>query len=63
VSLAPELRTSVLSEKPSSVRAWIELHRPCYLEFPTEPFDPFININTPSDLLAAETRLASKQLL
>ncbi|MEE7489584.1 molybdenum cofactor guanylyltransferase MobA [Methylobacterium oryzae] len=39
------------------VGAFIDRHRPAAASWPVEPVDPFLNLNTPEDLAAAEVAL------
>jgi molybdopterin-guanine dinucleotide biosynthesis protein A len=34
---------------------WTDSHQAGLAEFPSQPFDPFFNINTPEDIIEAET--------
>lgn len=59
VDLANELRRALASEGVRKVEAWAARHTMTNVAFPTVPFDPFFNINTPADLATAETLLAT----
>ena len=52
VALRDDLRT-VLENGVRKVVAWTDQHGAANAVFPTEPFDPFFNINTPNDLAKA----------
>ena len=53
VNLAADLRTA-LESGVRKVVAWTDTHGTALAEFPTQPFDPFFNINTPEDLALAQ---------
>ena len=40
------------------LQEWISTQKVTYVDFPAETYDPFLNINTPQDLYAAEAQLA-----
>jgi molybdenum cofactor guanylyltransferase len=58
VSLAGDLRRALTQENLRKVEGWSARHGAAQADFSVEPFDPFLNINSPDDLAAAE-RLAS----
>jgi molybdopterin-guanine dinucleotide biosynthesis protein A len=60
VRLASDLRRAVLADGIHKVDTWTARYRLARAEFPAEPFDPFFNVNTPDDLVAAEA-LAARQ--
>jgi molybdopterin-guanine dinucleotide biosynthesis protein A len=39
------------------LQEWVEAQNPVYVDFGTEGYDPFFNINTPQDLYSAEAQL------
>jgi molybdenum cofactor guanylyltransferase len=53
VALRPDLR-AYLGAGDRKVMLWAEAHGAGIAEFPSEPFDPFYNINTAEDLRDAE---------
>lgn len=53
VALRDDLRDA-LNEGLRKVVLWTDRHGAATVPFPTEPFDPFFNINTPEDLATAE---------
>ncbi|RWR11040.1 molybdenum cofactor guanylyltransferase MobA [Paenirhodobacter populi] len=56
VSLREDLRQA-LTAGVSKIVLWTERHGTGWVRFPTEPFDPFFNVNAPGDLDTAR-RLA-----
>lgn len=59
VRLAGDLRRALVEEEMRRIDRWTARCRVAYAEWPTEPFDPFFNVNTPEDLAEAESHLAS----
>ena len=57
VRLAEELRTAVIEEDMRKVDMWTARYRLARVDWPTEPVDPFFNVNRPDDLDTAETSL------
>ena len=53
VSLREDLRAAI-NAGTSKVVAWTEPHGCAKAVFPTDPIDPFFNVNTPEDLKTAE---------
>lgn len=53
VDLRDDLRAA-LGEGVRKVVIWADKHGCGWAEFPTDPFDPFFNVNTPDDLAQAE---------
>ena len=53
VALRKALRAALLREE-RAVHAFLAAHDAAAVEWPSQPFDPFLNINTPEDLAAAE---------
>lgn len=53
VALREDLR-SALGGGLRKIVLWTEHHGAGVAEFPSDPFDPFFNINTPEDIAAAE---------
>ena len=60
VALAGALRRAVVDEGVRKVDDWTGRYKLARAEFPTEPIDPFFNLNAPEDLAAAEA-LASAE--
>ncbi|MDG5494851.1 molybdenum cofactor guanylyltransferase MobA [Niveispirillum sp. BGYR6] len=58
VSLCQDLRVALLVEGQRRVGQWAARHRPTFVDWPDTPLDPFLNVNTPDDLAAAERLLA-----
>ena len=58
VALRHELRRALEEEGVRKVDRWTAGYPLAVVDFPVEPFDPFFNLNEPSDLAAAETLLA-----
>ncbi len=48
------LRAAMLGEGLRRVGLFLDRFRPAVADWPTAPFDPFLNLNTPEDLAAAE---------
>ena len=62
VRLAEELRTAVIEEDMRKVDMWTARYRLARVDWPTEPVDPFFNVNRPDDLDTAETSLKYSDL-
>lgn len=58
VELRDELRDALLGEGLRKIDAWTARFGCASAEWPSEPFDPFFNANTPEDLAEAEAILA-----
>ncbi|MBY0381517.1 MAG: molybdenum cofactor guanylyltransferase MobA [Xanthobacteraceae bacterium] len=58
VGLRHQLRHALTVDNVRKVSDWAARFEPAVVSWPTEPFDPFFNINTPDDLAEAE-RLAA----
>lgn len=54
VGLAGDLRRALVDEDLHKIDAWTARYRFALVDFPTEPIDPFFNINRPEDLAKAE---------
>ena len=52
VALAPALRTALVDEDQRRVDVLLTRHGFVEVEWPVEPFDPFVNVNTPEGLAA-----------
>jgi molybdopterin-guanine dinucleotide biosynthesis protein A len=57
VRLAPLLRRALIEENLHRIDRWTARFSLVQVDYPTTPFDPFINVNTPDDLAAAEALL------
>ena len=57
VRLAPLLRDALVEERLHRIDRWTARFRLVHVAFATEPIDPFLNVNTPEDLEAAEASL------
>ena len=53
VALRDDLRAA-LQDGVRKVVMWTDKHGTALAEFPTDPFDPFFNVNTPEDMELAE---------
>jgi len=60
VALRHDLRATLTERGERRVGAFIERHGSVALSWPTEPFDPFLNVNTPDDLARAEAILSGR---
>ncbi|HBC07483.1 MAG TPA: hypothetical protein DC046_07855 [Rhodospirillaceae bacterium] len=58
MSLADDLRAAMTQEDMRKIDAWTARYRIVHVDFPTDPFDPFFNINKPENLAEAETLFA-----
>ncbi|MGA9826216.1 MAG: molybdenum cofactor guanylyltransferase MobA [Methylocystis sp.] len=58
VSLRGELRRALVEEKLRRVAAFIERFKHVAVDWPTEPYDPFFNVNRPEDVERAEAAAA-----
>lgn len=54
VELAEDLRRAILQDGERRLNAWVKSRRLATVAWPTTPYDPFFNVNTPED--AAELR-------
>lgn len=54
-SLRADLRHALAKQDLRKVSAFISRYESCAVEWPTTPFDPFFNVNTPQDVALAET--------
>lgn len=59
VGLAPTLRAAIVDQGLRRAEAWAERIGAAIATWPTEPVDPFVNVNTPADLERAEALLAA----
>ena len=58
VALAPSLREALTIEGMREIGAWTARYRVAIVEFPSEPYDAFFNVNTPQESEEAEMLLA-----
>ncbi|KAB1073091.1 molybdenum cofactor guanylyltransferase [Methylobacterium planeticum] len=58
VSLRADLRTALVERDERRVGAYLARHGAAAAEWPIEPVDPFLNVNTPEDIGVAEALLA-----
>lgn len=58
VALAADLRHALVVEDLRKIDRWTARHGIAEAVWPTEPYDPFFNANSPEDLAEAETILA-----
>lgn len=61
VALRHDLRAALVERDERRVGAFIARHGAAVVSWPTAPFDPFLNINEPADLAAAEAVLADRR--
>jgi molybdopterin-guanine dinucleotide biosynthesis protein A len=54
VSLREDLRHALIGENLHKIELWTARHSIAIAEWPTIPFDPFFNVNTPKDAAQAE---------
>jgi molybdenum cofactor guanylyltransferase len=59
VALRDDLRRALVDENLRKIEVWTARHGVAIADWPTEPVDPFFNVNTPEDAAAAE-RIAMK---
>ncbi len=56
-ALRDDLRHALSIESVHKVDDWLARHHVAVAEWPTQPIDPFFNVNTPDDLACAERYL------
>ena len=61
VALREDLRTN-LRQGVRKIVAWSDQHNGAEALFAADPFDPFFNINTPEDMVIAETLLKDQKI-
>jgi molybdopterin-guanine dinucleotide biosynthesis protein A len=61
VALRDDLRQAVKQEGLRKIEMWTARHGVALAEWPTAPYDPFFNVNTPDDAAKAETVAAAMQ--
>ena len=59
VALREDLRRAITVEDLRKIEVWTARHGVALADWPTEPVDPFFNVNTPEDVATA-TRLAAQ---
>ena len=60
VALREDLRHAITVEDLRKIEVWTARHGIALADWPTEPVDPFFNVNTPEDVARA-TKLAAEQ--
>jgi molybdopterin-guanine dinucleotide biosynthesis protein A len=60
VKLREDLRHAILVDDLRKIEVWTARHGVALADWPTEPVDPFFNVNTPEDVEKA-TRLAASE--
>jgi molybdenum cofactor guanylyltransferase len=58
IRLRDDLRRALLEEDLHKIEVWTTRHGVAIAEWPSEPVDPFFNVNTPEDAAAAERMAA-----
>ena len=61
VRLAAQLRQALVEDRLYRVGRWTARFKLVQVEFATSPIDPFLNVNTPEDLAAAEAYLEASR--
>ncbi|MGH6661687.1 MAG: molybdenum cofactor guanylyltransferase MobA [Rhodospirillales bacterium] len=61
IELAGELRRAMTDEEMRKIDRWTARYDLVEVYFPTEPFDPFFNINDPGNLAEAERLLGAER--
>jgi len=61
VSLLEKIDAQLKSGKIPRLQDWIKEQHIAYVEFSSDMYDPFFNINTPEDLIAAESILLNEK--
>ncbi len=60
VALREDLRQALMVEGLHKIEIWTARHGVAIADWPSEPVDPFFNVNTPEDVAAAE-RVAAQE--
>ncbi|MGE0523602.1 MAG: molybdenum cofactor guanylyltransferase MobA [Variibacter sp.] len=60
VDLRDDLRHALVAEDLRKIEVWTARHGIAVADWPTQPVDPFFNVNTPEDVAAA-TRIATEE--
>ena len=58
--LREDLRRALVEEDLRKIEVWTGRHGIALADWPTDPVDPFFNVNTPEDVATA-TRLAARE--
>jgi molybdopterin-guanine dinucleotide biosynthesis protein A len=58
VSLKAEIETQLETGDAPRLQDWMKTHNATHVDFNSDAYDPFFNINTPQDLYAAEPMAA-----
>jgi molybdenum cofactor guanylyltransferase len=58
VKLRDDLRHALVDEDLHKIEIWTARHGIAIADWPTEPIDPFFNVNTPEDAAKAEALAA-----
>jgi len=61
VALREDLRHALTVEGLHKIEIWTARHGVAIADWPTEPVDPFFNVNTPEDVAAAERGAAQQR--
>lgn len=59
VELAEDLRRAILQDGERRLNAWVKSRRLATVAWPTTPYDPFFNVNTPDDANELRRMLSS----
>jgi molybdopterin-guanine dinucleotide biosynthesis protein A len=62
VALREDLRRAVTVEDLRKIEVWTARHGVALADWPTEPVDPFFNVNTPEDVAKATELAASEKV-
>ena len=54
VALRQDLRRALVDEDLRKIEVWTARHGVALADWPAEPVDPFLNVNTPDDVARAE---------
>ena len=60
LTLAGDLRAALVEEEVRKIDAWTARYNLVEVPFPTDPVDPFFNLNRPEDLAEAERLVAAQ---
>ena len=60
VALRDDLRAALIEQHLHKIEIWTARQGVAIADWPTTPFDPFFNVNTPADAAEA-TRIAAQQ--
>ena len=62
ISLLPMLQRALEERQTPRLQDWVQLCHAQVVEWPSQPYDPFFNVNTPEELAEAERIAAEFQL-